>query len=59
MTNSIRKMSEELSKLGQLKVLRDYQASVMAISAETAGISPGRKIAALGQERLGLSLLML
>jgi hypothetical protein len=45
MTNSIRGMSKELSKLGQLKVLRDYQASVMAISAETAGISPGRKIA--------------
>jgi hypothetical protein len=44
MTNSIRGMSKELSKLGQLKVLRDYQASVMAISAETAGISPTRKI---------------
>jgi lambda family phage tail tape measure protein len=43
MTGSIREMSKELSKLGQLKALRDYQASVMAISAETAGISPTRQ----------------
>jgi hypothetical protein len=42
MTGSIREMSKELSKLGQLKALRDYQASVMAISAETAGIAPDK-----------------
>jgi hypothetical protein len=58
MTNSIRKMSEELSKLGQLKVLRDYQASVMAISAETAGISPGRKIAA-GAQRFVMDMFVM
>jgi lambda family phage tail tape measure protein len=58
MTNSIRKMSEELSKLGQLKVLRDYQASVMAISAETAGISPGRKIAT-GAKRFAMDMLVM
>jgi hypothetical protein len=58
MTNSIREMSRELSKLGQLKVLRDYQASVMAISAETAGISPTRKIAA-GAQRFVMDMLVM
>jgi hypothetical protein len=58
MTNSIREMSKELSKLGQLKVLRDYQASVMAISAETAGIGPGPKIAT-GAKRFVMDMLVM
>jgi hypothetical protein len=58
MTSSIREMSKELSKLGQLKALRDYQASVMAISAETAGISPTRQffsgLQTIGEQMIAL-----
>jgi hypothetical protein len=58
MTGSIREMSKELSKLGQLKALRDYQASVMAISAETAGISPTRQffsgLQTIGEQMIAL-----